>query len=131
MAKVERIKALRDKLKRLERSAGRHAGSVITGYTANYALYVHENKEARHAPGKQWKYLEQPARDLHNSGELAKLARQRVKAGGTLVEGLKIAALRIQAESQRIVPVSGWHPQISPPRQGSGNLKGSAFTKAE
>jgi len=31
-------------------------------YTANYALYVHENLNARHKPGKQAKFLEGPAR---------------------------------------------------------------------
>jgi len=35
---------------------------VIVGYTAMYAVYVHENLEARHAPGKQAKFLEGPLR---------------------------------------------------------------------
>lgn len=36
---------------------------VILGYGSNdayYAVYVHEDLEARHAPGKQAKYLEGP-----------------------------------------------------------------------
>ena len=36
---------------------------VWVGYTANYAIYVHENLQARHKPGKQAKFLEQPARE--------------------------------------------------------------------
>lgn len=36
---------------------------VVVGYTASYAVYVHENEEARHAPGKIAKYLEVPARE--------------------------------------------------------------------
>jgi hypothetical protein len=35
---------------------------VIVGYTANYAIYVHENLEAHHKPGKTAKYLEGPMR---------------------------------------------------------------------
>jgi hypothetical protein len=31
-------------------------------YTQSYAIYVHENLNARHAPGKQAKFLEAPAR---------------------------------------------------------------------
>lgn len=37
--------------------------SAVVGYTANYALFVHEDLEARHKPGKQAKYLEQPLRE--------------------------------------------------------------------
>lgn len=36
--------------------------SVLVGYTMFYAVYVHENLEARHAPGKVAKFLEEPAR---------------------------------------------------------------------
>ena len=35
---------------------------VVVGYVADYAVYVHEDLQARHQPGKQAKYLEQPAR---------------------------------------------------------------------
>ena len=36
---------------------------VLVGYTMFYAVYVHENLEARHAPGKTAKYLETPLRE--------------------------------------------------------------------
>lgn len=35
---------------------------VVISYGTNYAVYVHENLEARHKPGKQAKYLEAPIR---------------------------------------------------------------------
>jgi ribosomal protein L18 len=35
---------------------------VVT-YSAQYAIYVHENLTATHAAGKQAKYLEEPARN--------------------------------------------------------------------
>jgi len=37
--------------------------SVIVVYTTGYAIYVHEDMEARHSPGKQAKFLEQPLRE--------------------------------------------------------------------
>ena len=36
---------------------------AIVGYETDYAIYVHEDLEARHKPGKQAKYLEQPLRE--------------------------------------------------------------------
>lgn len=39
---------------------------VVVGYTQNYAIYVHEDLWARHAPGRYAKYLEWPARVYRN-----------------------------------------------------------------
>lgn len=36
---------------------------VEVGYSMYYAIYVHEDLDARHKPGKQAKYLEQPLRE--------------------------------------------------------------------
>jgi hypothetical protein len=41
---------------------------VIVYYTASYAVYVHERTDLQHAPGKQAKFLEGPARK--NSAQL-------------------------------------------------------------
>jgi hypothetical protein len=43
-----------------------NAAKVVyeVGYTAPYAIFVHENLELYHAPPTQAKYLEQPAREL-------------------------------------------------------------------
>ena len=35
---------------------------VSVVYTTSYAIYVHERTELKHAPGKQAKFLEEPAR---------------------------------------------------------------------
>jgi len=35
---------------------------VAVGYSANYAVFVHENLDATHAPGRVAKFLEKPAR---------------------------------------------------------------------
>ena len=45
--------------------SGKGLDTVCTvGYTAPYAIYVHENLSARHKAGKIAKYLEKPARDM-------------------------------------------------------------------
>ena len=36
---------------------------VVVSFGTEYAVYVHENLEARHAPGKQAKFLETPLRE--------------------------------------------------------------------
>lgn len=116
--RVQGVQRVRQSLDRVKRKYGWDATpSVIVGYTANYALQVHENIEARHASGKQAKYLEQPARE--NRRELARIVQTDLKRGVVLLEALYLAGLRLQRESQEIVPVD------------TGNLHGSAFTERE
>ncbi len=90
--------------------------SVIVGYTQSYALKVHEDMQAHHRVG-QAQYLRQPARQLES--ELAKLAVKAVRNGATIAQALLIAGLRLQRESQLLVPVD------------TSALKASAFTKLE
>ena len=154
--KVENLERLKEKLRQkiAEKlvSPNATAGeSVVVGYTAAYAVYVHENLEARHGsdynawygedisagktksgktkkgwkgktsrgPNQQAKFLEQPARELSNSGELANDINQAVAAGAKLQDALLIGAVRIQRESQLIVPID------------TGDLRGSSFTAKE
>mgnify|MGYP006275049749 CR=1 FL=1 len=90
---------------------------VKVGYTAEYAIYVHENLEAHHPNGGQAKYLEQPARELRD--QLVTIIGEAVKRKATLEQGLLIAGLHLQGESQKLVPVD------------TGNLRASAFTRIE
>lgn len=57
---------------------------VTVGYTASYALFVHENLENKHKPGKQAKFLEEPARIMQP--ELQKMIREELMKG---IKGLK------------------------------------------
>lgn len=91
--------------------------SVAVGYTASYALYVHENLEARHKPGKQAQYLVGPARALQHV--IGGIVRTALAWGATLAQGLLLAGLRIQRESMMVVPVD------------TGALRASAFTELE
>ncbi len=131
MPKIEGIKELQATLRQLrKKSSRRDNGSVVTGYTANYALFVHENVEMklkgqeRSTKGRYWdpqgrgqaKFLEQPVRTL--IGELKRIVRAATPKIG-LVKSLLLVALRIQRESQLLVPVD------------TGNLKASAFTAVD
>jgi hypothetical protein len=147
--KVEGIDRLVEALKRVARkylpSAGTvHGRSVIVGYTASYAVYVHENIEAAHGqeyntkhaqyhnrgkkkgqlvtqkgPNQQAKFLEKPALELRNDGTLSSIFNDAIKGGTDFQQALYLSGLAIQWASQEIVPVD------------TGNLKGSAFTRKE
>ena len=125
MADIKGVKAVGQALNRLSKKAGKSRVSVIVGYTANYATAVHENAkmEARRrlrkksAGRQQWKFLEQPAREFQD--DLAKIVTIIFEKTGNMKLALVAAAMRLQAESQKIVPVD------------TGNLKGSAFTEVE
>lgn len=116
MAKVEGREKVFGKLnndaKRYDKASG------IVGYTASYAIYVHEDLRARHTVGEA-KYLEKPARQLNQSGEFYRLIAGALAKGKTVAQGVLLALLRLQRESQLLVPVD------------TGNLKASAFTRME
>lgn len=90
---------------------------VLVGYTAAYAIFVHENLEANHPNGGQAKYLEQPAREYR--AWMAEMIKIEMSKGRTMNEGMVAAGLFLQAESQKLVPVD------------TGLLKSSAFTRVE
>lgn len=104
------------KMDNLTEDAKRQAVVVIVGYTAQYAVYVHENVAANFKVG-QAKFLEQATRQL--APVLPTLVSQIYKATGDLQKSMVIAGLRIQRESQQLTPVD------------TGHLKGSAFTRIE
>lgn len=90
---------------------------VIVGYTAEYAIFVHENLEANHPNGGQAKYLEQPAREYQK--RMAKMVADYLKQGMPLAQALYLTGLFLQGESQKLVPVD------------TGNLRASAFTRIQ
>ena len=115
---LERLTNLQKKLADLKKKAQVEGNpTVVVGYTQSYALAVHENLEAHHAPGKQAKYLEQPAKEL--AKELGEITRKVYTKTGSLEKGLLVAGLRLQRASQELVPVD------------TSALKASAFTATE
>ena len=90
---------------------------VIVGYFGvNYALFVHEINR-NYNNGKQWKFLETPARE--NQDKYAATFRAALRREESIQGALTLAALALQRDSQEIVPVD------------TANLKGSAGVKIE
>lgn len=77
--------------------------TLDVGYTAPYAIYVHEDLTANHPNGGQAKYLEQPAREMAN--ELGGLIRARVKTGVPMEEALYEAGEKLLDRSKELVPI--------------------------
>jgi hypothetical protein len=111
MALVENVTKVLEAL-RLKRQPAPTV-SVAVGYTQNYAIFVHENMEATHHVG-QAKFLEEPLRTL--APALGTQVSADIGRGLTLGDALLRAGLRLQRESQKLVPVD------------TGALKNSAFT---
>jgi hypothetical protein len=103
--RVERVevvlKAMKDAKKR-----GKSVQMVV-GYSAPYAIYVHENLEINHPQhgdrscGGQAKFLEQPMRE---HGERI-MTQSMSRMTGTLESMLRRAAKALYEESQKLVPV--------------------------
>ena len=150
MASVGGVKRLVDQLRARAAKVASDSASVAVGYTASYALPVHENRQmkwrglprdrsvrlhgsgkfvttghepAKKAPGLFWGpagragYLLDVAREMQR--ELAETVRDMLQRGKTLAQALLVAGLKLQAESQKNVPVE------------TGNLRASAFTRLE
>lgn len=132
MTSVLRIKALQDSVEKAKKkyAPNNEKIEVLVGYTANYAIYVHEipptkkqaekmgsKRTAKHTGnhGKaQWKFLETPARQ--NRTAYANIIKENLANGRPLLESLYLAGNELQKDSQRIVPID------------TGNLRASAFT---
>jgi len=123
------IAALRSKAAKHIGDEGRKVACIV-GYTANYALFVHENLEMRlkgvprpSGLGVYWgpnggpKFLEGPFRMYQSY--VAQMVKDALAEGRTLGQGLLLAGLFIQRESQAVVPVE------------YGDLRRSAFTILE
>ena len=104
-------------LAKLARSSTKYRGrSALVGYTQAYAIYVHENLEAKHPVG-QAKFLETPMRE--NEAELRQVINDALKRGVALEYALLVGGLRLQGLSQRLCPVD------------TGALRNSAVTRLE
>ncbi len=100
--------------KRIEKSQKDTGSSYVVGYTAPYAVFVHENLVVKHKSPTQAKYLEQPARE--KQGELAESIKNSMQKGQSLLQALSLAGIRLLQFSQALVPV------------GTGLLKRSGYS---
>lgn len=112
---VEGISDLVEKLRgRANKSMKKDEGFFTVGYSAPYAIYVHENLQANHEHG-QAKFLERPTRELH--GELARSIRTDVGKDLGLEMANKNAAISLLKASQELVPTD------------TGALKASGYVR--
>jgi hypothetical protein len=111
---LSRLVGAIDKEINRSRREDRVRGTV--GYAAPYSVYVHENLAAYHETG-QAKFLEQPARQMANSGELGKIVYQGRLAGLSQRRAIERALNELKRVSQRLVPVD------------TGFLRDSAFVE--
>lgn len=89
---------------------------IEVGYTANYALYVHEMVGANfQAPHAEAKFLEKALRRI--KPEVGKLVKSNLARGASFGQSLYMVGLRVQRDSQKIAPID------------TGHLKGSAYTR--
>lgn len=148
MSEVKGVKSIIVQLGKLKAKYGDKSAEgkcVSVGYTAKYALFVHENLQGKPNPPKsdaqrramfasirereerghvpwavgQPKFLEQPARELNDAGEFTRLILASLRRRKTLLQGLLVCGLRLQRESQALCPVD------------TSYLKASAFTRIE
>jgi hypothetical protein len=120
MAEILKLQSLLAKLQARLAQAAKDSNVVGTvGYTQAYALYVHEDMEAKHKEGKEAKFLEKPARQLSDDGTLGGIVAEATRRGSTMMQAITLACLRLQRASQEIVPVD------------TGALRASAFTRVE
>jgi hypothetical protein len=100
-----------------DRERGMRRGAFAraeVGYSAPYAVYVHENLQAYHPVG-QAKYLERPAREY--AGEIARITREALQKGMSLKEALLEGGRFLLRMSQPLVPVD------------TGALRASGFVR--
>lgn len=112
-AKLTGAPELKAVLRRRYAQAKDDAGrSVAIGYSAPYAMAVHENLEVHHDNG-QAKFIEKPVREMRS--ELQKQIDTDIKAGVKPKVAFMKAGRKLLAASQKLVPVD------------TGKLKASGF----
>lgn len=102
MSSVTGLDKLRARLEALARGVG-NAPTVVVGYSQSYALAVHENLNARHAEGKQAKYLEGPARA--EQAAIGQIIRNKAHETGDLASAMIAAGTYLQRVSMEVVPI--------------------------
>lgn len=114
MAELVNFERLISKLGARQREAVRAAGRTVrVGYSAPYALKVHEDTEVdheMHGCGGQAKFLEQPARQYRDV--MARIVRKHAVARSgeadlipAVLRGMLAAGEFLKQQSQELVPV--------------------------
>lgn len=96
---IARIRAINEKTKKDFQKR------VEIGYSAYYAIYVHEDLSMNHPNGGEAKFLEKAIRKISKMGELGRIVKRKLEQGLTIGEALLAVGLRIIEVSNEIVPV--------------------------
>lgn len=64
---------------RTEADGSRFDTKVSVMYLASYAVYVHENTRARHAPGKTAKFLTKPLEEHSRNGNILRIVKEAME----------------------------------------------------
>ena len=102
MAKFEGVSKVISTFRQKGRDGRARDAKMSVGYTAPYALYVHENRGANFKVGRAG-FLSDVAREM--AGELARIASRQLRAGATMVQRLTAMGAALLAESKRNCPV--------------------------
>lgn len=81
---------------------GKKTGELFVGYSAPYAVYVHEDLTKKHSNG-QAKFLEQASRV--NRNQMIQILDSNLKNKESLVTALTRVGKFLLAESKKLVPV--------------------------
>lgn len=114
VAKVNGVKKVTETFQRV--SEQYQGAKYVIGFTAPYAVYVHENLNARHTNGEA-KFLENATR-LYAKAAAAMIANM-LKNGKTVSQAVMAGGLVILGQAQKRCPVL------------TGRLKRSGFVKVE
>jgi hypothetical protein len=128
MAKIQKLSGLVQKLNRRMQKAAENEASVSVGYTARYAIFVHENMEMKlegkprpsglgvyWGPAGSSKFLEGPAREYRP--QMAGIVSKSLRSKQPMGQALLTAGKFLQRVSQQRVPVE------------YGLLRASAYTR--
>lgn len=121
-AEIRGMNSLMSNLQRRIAQAIKHQDvSVLVGYSASYAMVVHElpPSVAYHRPPRRWKYLEEPIRNGYTQKEIAQEIVNAINRKQTLATGLLRAGEKLKKISQKIVPVD------------TGFLRDSAYVRLD
>lgn len=117
MAKVVGVQRVVDTLRRKMDRGNPVKFSVVVGYSAEHAIYVHENLQAYHKQG-QAKYLEAAFR-MYETQMISIAAYSMRSKGKTFAEAQMEAGEFVLEKSKELVPVD------------TGELRDSGFVRLE
>jgi hypothetical protein len=105
---INKKKCVRSISRRLRKMVQDEARAVVVlSYDTPYAVYVHEDLTPKNwtKPGTGAKFLEAPARQMANAGELSAIVNVHLKRKRSLSQALLSAGRALLARSREVCPI--------------------------